>query len=335
MMINHTNRSRRAFTLTELLVVIVIITILFALLIPAVLSAREALRRNQCASNLRQCGLAILAHVQFQGHFPTGGWGKKWIGITGRGYGPNQPGGWVYNVLPFLEQKDLHQLGREAPLDRPDTQANAQRVQRPLAVMNCPSRRRAKLYFQTEAFQPFYTDPVGAVARGDFAANGGHVLVHSRPFPKELPVPADFAWPDMGKNTGITHMRSSVRLAEVVDGAGNTYMLAEKYIPIDDYDSGQYRGDDESLYTGNNRDITRFTGDEGQMEYQPRNDAMPPTSDDPRDPAANGLIFGSAHTNGFNVMLCDGATRHIAYGIDQSVHYRLGRRNDRQPVELP
>lgn len=63
-------RLRPGFTLVELLVVIAIIGILIAMLLPAVQAAREAARRSQCGSHLKQIGLGILNYESVHRVFP-------------------------------------------------------------------------------------------------------------------------------------------------------------------------------------------------------------------------------------------------------------------------
>ncbi|MBC8138929.1 MAG: DUF1559 domain-containing protein [Fibrella sp.] len=79
----------RAFTLTELLVVVGIIGLLLAILLPVFLGTREQGRRTSCVSNLRQIGVALTAYTQDNaGFFPpqstaAEGWPgtKDWTGI--------------------------------------------------------------------------------------------------------------------------------------------------------------------------------------------------------------------------------------------------------------
>jgi prepilin-type N-terminal cleavage/methylation domain-containing protein len=88
---------RRAFTLVELLVVIAIIGILIALLLPAIQAAREAARRTQCATNLRQISVALLNYHDSKGSFPPGSmyWGPC--------CNPPTYTNWCIAILPYFE----------------------------------------------------------------------------------------------------------------------------------------------------------------------------------------------------------------------------------------
>ena len=133
-------RARRAFTLVELLVVIAIIGVLVALLLPAIQAAREAARRTQCKNNLKNVGLSVLNYESAHKEFPTGGAsygdriecyaenGKAWVG-------KKQGMSWAYQILPYLEQGALHDIG-----DTDIVQSSH------VPLYNCPSRRGPTLH---------------------------------------------------------------------------------------------------------------------------------------------------------------------------------------------
>jgi prepilin-type N-terminal cleavage/methylation domain-containing protein len=62
--------SRRGFTLIEVLIVLVIISILMALLFPAFQRARESGRQANCASNLQQIYMAVSQYKTDEREFP-------------------------------------------------------------------------------------------------------------------------------------------------------------------------------------------------------------------------------------------------------------------------
>ena len=168
-------RARPGFTLVELLVVITIIGILIALLLPAVQAAREAARQMQCRNNVKQLALGCLNHESTFKRFPSDGWGFAWTGDADQGSDRCQPAGWIYNILPFIEQPEMHDMGAGHLWNDPaKLAANLERLSVALPVLYCPTRRKAIAYPWSQGWHPANvpTTPV-VVTRSDYAGNGG------------------------------------------------------------------------------------------------------------------------------------------------------------------
>ena len=316
------SKYKNGFTLVELLVVIAIIGILVALLLPALSSVREAAQRATCANHLRQIGLATQTHVDTFSAYPSGGWGYQWVGSPERGSGPQQPGGWIYNLLPFIGEEAIHDMGQGLAQEDLLT-AIAERNQIPIATFTCPSRRSSKAWPITgvspHLYQPVNSGPVTQVARACYAINAGSVMEENPPAgPNSIEEAETFVWQDTIPFNGISYQRSRVRPRHLIDGQSSTLLVAEKYLFQEDYQTGSDKGDNESMYTGYCIDVNRFASRD-----------LPPLRDSVDNGDGLNRQFGGPHEV-WNAVFCDGSTRSISFEIDPLLHEGQANRNDRQ-----
>jgi prepilin-type processing-associated H-X9-DG protein len=315
----------------ELLVVITIIGILIALLLPAVQAAREAARRAQCTNQLKQIGLAALNHESTFRYFPAGGWGGDVVGDPNYGFGINQPGTWLFNILPYIEQQQVHDmcLGLTGSTLSATTDAMQQKV---ISGLICPSRRAAALYPWYIPNRPINSaGTITSMARTDYAANCGDPLDNQEaymadPNPISGGTASTYPWPNTSAvYSGVEFARSMIKMADIKDGTSNTYLAGEKYLNPDHYTNGQDDGDDWSLYSGAQNDNVRTCYyASSTSNYAPMQDTSSFTDTE---------RFGSAHAAGCNMVFCDGSVRNISYSIDAQTHAHLGNRKDGQVID--
>jgi len=281
---NHSNRklsalkTSKAFTLVELLVVIAIIGVLVALLLPAVQAAREAARRMQCKNNLKQMGLGALNHESTYGFFPTGGWSYDWGPDPDRGYGEDQPAGWMYGLLAFIEQQNVRNLGAGQPYGSPGRRAALlQLLQTRVDAYLCPSRGASSLpltiWNPTVKNLGTWVRPIATTQglfRGDYAGNSGttkfwdgedwldgtgsvhtngdYTNADNKIRVNESNLPKDFCGqvPTTGPQRswmehcqdGTIFVRSELKMSQIEDGSSNTYLIGEKFINPLEYNGG-------------------------------------------------------------------------------------------------
>ncbi len=289
---------RRGFTLVELLVVIGIISILMALLLPAVQMAREAGRRTTCTNNLKQITLGTINFTDTNEYLPAARPRDQFLT-------------WPVFVLPYLEQGPLY--------DRFDVFANypsqpIDAVQTKLPFYFCPSRRTPMLAKSPD--RPNWN--VGSC--GDYAGNAGYNEYWAEVFGEANGVinsgRLDFNTVVGGR---LTTIRGRYTLAAISDGLSNTFFFGEKGMNINHL--GEPGGWGDGSY---------FSGDQPATAMRIGNALFPPATNDYYPAPGPGTIpvWGSGHPQVIMFALGDGSVRPVDKRINLSTLAALCARDD-------
>lgn len=305
---------RRGFTIIELLISISVITLLVALLLPAVQQVRESSRRMTCQNNMRQLGLACEEFETRRKHYPESRLFDPY------GIGPDSKA-WSFltQLLPYVDQKAVYETG-----GIPDkTIRDSGIAEKAIPVFLCPSDPFSNMGPRTDAGNMVqYLFAVGQTNyKGVCGANWGADETQGW-----TQTDSGTRWPNAsvdGSFDGLNHWdgmlgrsdwKSPRKKVDVKDGLSNTFILGEALPKYDVYCSWPYANNVHSTC------------------------AIPPNTKDPAaqaDDWPNTQSFRSEHQGGLFFSLADGSSRFVSDSIDLKVYRALATIAGKEVASVP
>lgn len=294
---------RRAATLLELLVVIVLVAVLIGLLLPAIQRVRSAAIQASCSNNLRQLALALLTTHDVDGRLPPG--------MSGSGSATPYRS-WRTAILPYLDQRPLWEASAAAysasRYPFPPTSHPPMAV--PLPVVGCPADSRMLTAWRVDLGGAHTTR---TVALTSYLGSGGT---------------------DYRSRDGVLYRRSRTRVADITDGSSNTFMVGERP-PSGDLRYGWW-------YAGAGQDgggsLDAFLGAREQVAPISQGVGCPPGpyrfGPGQQPSMCDAFHFWSLHPGGANFAFCDGSVRFLSYTAD-SILPALATRAGGEVVDMP
>lgn len=298
-------RGRRAFTLLEMTVAIAIVGLLLAILLPAIGAAREAARRAECQSHLKQIGEASHAFEAQRGYFPTAGA--------------------FYYLLPYIDQAPLYDELERRPRD-PDWDVEwAPAMPHVIPLYLCPTDPAPVLNGPgPEAVAG--TNYGGNVGTGYQKYGDNGLWIEDKPGFKisdvrdGLSQTAYFAEILRGQ-VGPHRLRSIWQMPRMLTAPDELEEFADscEQLPVAPWKFGYSGGEGE-------RGFPWFLGVQPMGHY---NHVLPPN----RPNCLNGTNYstgamaaGSMHGGGAHVLFADGHVEFISEAIDRAAWRELGSR---------
>lgn len=322
---------KRGFTLIELLVVIGVISVLVALILPAVQQAREAARRTQCRNNLKQMGLAIHAYHDVHQSFPpaylmapktttppiqngTRGRGSRepaWVfdflPPPAAVIEPVMPGwGWGSLILPFIDQSAIgSRIDYGIAMDQP---IHDDERMIPLTLYTCPSDSEAGTFSVLSQSNKF----IGDAATNSYAASyGAGGLINTDP----------------QNGNGVFQCNVGIRLHQIRDGTSHTLAIGERAASFAKSPWAGVLTDGTCRTTpGAPVYIATMSGEPSLVMARVNNLALNSPFSEPYD-------FFSPHSSTVHFLFADGAVRGVSMFVDLSVLTSLATREGNEPVQ--
>ena len=314
---------KNGFTLVELLVVIAIIGILIGMLLPAVQTVREAARRIDCGSKMRQMTLGMLNYESAHQNFPPGVRANS-VAVGTRALN------WGCFILPFLEQEAIYDILVEQSdnFSNPiwsDT-ANGDTAVNVLPIFLCPSDNS-----DVHNRKRFRTPDAIHGGSDLFHARSNYIGVlgpRLRDFFPQVDDFEDISFTLKGEIDdlftlnlpGILYLNSEVTFGEISDGTSNTFIIGER-------DSANFP----------NSTLQRSAGVWcGSIQASALHQCLGPTSGEPEFTLNSTVAinfggqtsFASEHPGGANFGRADGSVEFVAETISRKLYQALGTKAD-------
>lgn len=275
----------------ELLVVMAIISVLIALLLPAVQQAREVARRSTCRNHLKQISLAIHNYEDSHRTIPINTSLNSALSVS------DPTRSWLQGILPFIERGDLHNLivpGGPLLQNKPVAEL-------PVSVFACPSdthtgraAQRADVPLDWELGLTNYKGCAGdnwAWGRYPHASSGGRFSGSMNGMAEgNGAICAGRAWPVL------------TRMRDFLDGASTTFVIGESIVAFTRW-SSWFHSNHPVATCAIPLNFGKVLNDHHDWE--------------------NNNGFMSRHVGGAHFAMADGSVRFVSENIDIVTYWKL------------